>query len=122
MSLSTDTTKNASAPYLEVLPCGCKFSHGDLIRRCSQDCGNPYPAPEKLGSPAFESAMAEFRLNRTAPIRAYYGLLEGVQWGACYACGAIGFVQPSGLKGFTCSRCELEIDANLGNPSKLPHD
>ena len=107
--------------YFSILPCGCEFTQGELSKRCRSECGNPVPVADPLGPPAFEAAMAEFRLSRTAPIRAYYGLMDGLQWGPCEACNAIGFIQKSGLKGFTCSRCELEIDARLGSPSRLPH-
>lgn len=61
--------------------------------------------------PAFESALREFKLHRTAPIRAYYGLIDNLQWGPCEMCEEIGFIAPSGLKGLSCSRCELELDS-----------
>ena len=61
-------------------------------------------------NPVFEMALREFRLNRTAPIRAYYGLIDNLQWGPCVMCAEVGFIAPSGLAGMTCSRCEMEMD------------
>jgi len=63
--------------------------------------------------PAFDLAMREFGLGRTQSLRAYYGLLPGLHFGPCAHCGEIGFLQPSGLDGWTCTRCELELDAVL---------
>ena len=66
--------------------------------------------------PAFEAAWKEYEIGRYAPIRAYYGLIEGLQWGPCALCDEIGFVQKSGLNGMTCGRCEMELHAMLAGP------
>jgi hypothetical protein len=66
-------------------------------------------------SPAFAAAFARYREGDFEPLRAYYSLVPGKQWGVCFACETPGWVAPSGLLGkLTCSDCEADIAANLG--------
>ena len=80
------------------------------IRR---EFGRLVDRPPSACSESFELAFLEYRLGRYVPIRAYLGLMPGLRFGPCAACHTIGFNQRSGLKGWTCSRCELELNKHL---------
>jgi hypothetical protein len=68
----------------------------------------------KLSEPdilkAWDLAWKEWRLGRVMAVKAYFGEVEGLHFDACSMCDEVGFLQPSGLKGWTCTRCEQEYN------------
>lgn len=81
----------------------------------AQAMASVQPEPARP-SDAFEIAFARFRENDFAPIRAYYGLTPGVQWGPCYCCDQVTFLHPSALRGLTCERCEADLSDQFFTP------
>lgn len=72
----------------------------------------PFPVPGFEGDQeAFDLAWREWRLGRFAALRVYFEMEKDLRFGKCAMCETVQFLQPSGLKGWTCTPCEQNHDA-----------
>ena len=55
---------------------------------------------------AWDLAWKEWRLGRVMAVKAYFGEVDGLRFDRCEMCDEVQFLQPSGLKGWTCTECE----------------
>lgn len=83
-------------------------SHNEIASQTVSPSGTIVPPEILPTSEAFKLAMAEFQLHRTIALRAYMDCIDGLRFDRCWMCERITFLQPSGLKGWTCTDCEQD--------------
>lgn len=67
---------------------------------------------------AFDLAWKEAKMGRRAALRAHFLTIDDLRFDKCEMCEEIGFLQRSGLKGWTCTKCEQAHHDNLKGDRK----
>ena len=83
---------------------------------CSDNVHEVNPVTKTDAQPAFlpdDAARSEESRGRPHAWLARMSVFPGVTFGRCSTCDRLDVLQKSGLVGWTCIPCELDIDENL---------